>query len=331
VIPVTKLQKHAVLTGVTIFLSLGSQSCQTVNEDPGVAQYSDPPIAERITQTLPELPPESFTETPSSQSAPTPSLVTATPNISSVITSPAQSFPNATVAAALAGKTPTKITASSKQARIERPTASYRLAVDTNDSISKRYGEIAKKSGYVEQYPEVDSQELVNYRGQSLHKDAATAFEKMQKAAAKDQIKLQIISGFRSIKSQAEIFAGKGNGIGATVYSAPPGYSQHHTGLAIDINSLKPSFRQSKEFAWLQKNASNYGFMLPYGNASGDLGPDNEPWHWVYVGKPPAMKLMAGFLSRARQNNYDPLLGNNQLEEIYKAQTVVAAPQISRR
>jgi hypothetical protein len=68
--------------------------------------------------------------------------------------------------------------------------------------------------------------------------------------------------------------------------------------------------------------------MLPYANINGDLGPNNEPWHWVYVGKPPAMKLMAAFLSRARQANYDPLGGNSQLEAIYRSQTI-ERPKIS--
>jgi LAS superfamily LD-carboxypeptidase LdcB len=332
VISVAKLKKHAVLTGATILLILGIQSCQTRSEDPGVAQYSDPPIAEQIAQTLPILPPEvAVAETPKPWSSPP--LVAATPttpSISSVITTPApvQSSPSTTITAALAGKTPVKI---SNKSSAKSATSSYKLAINTNSSIALRYGDVAQQTGYVEQYPEIDSKELVEYHGQRLHKDAAMAFDRMQKAATKDQIKLQIISGFRGIKSQAEIFANKGDDLSAAAYSAPPGHSQHHTGLAIDLNSLKPSFRQSKEFAWLQKNASSYGFMLPYNNINGDLGPNNEPWHWVYVGKSPAMRLMASFLSRARQNNYDPLLGNSQLEAIYKAQTIAAAPQISRR
>jgi hypothetical protein len=65
--------------------------------------------------------------------------------------------------------------------------------------------------------------------------------------------------------------------------------------------------------------------MLPYAHTQGDLGPHSEPWHWVYVAKPPAMQLMTNFISRARQNNYDPLLGDRQLETLYRSATKVAA------
>jgi zinc D-Ala-D-Ala carboxypeptidase len=139
-----------------------------------------------------------------------------------------------------------------------------------------------------------------------------------------------VVSGFRGIRAQAEIFEGKGGGLRAAEYSAPPGHSQHHTGLAIDINSLQTSFRTTKAFGWLKEHGREYGFMLPYANTSGDLGPSNEPWHWVYVGKPPAMNLMAAFLSRARQADYDPLDGNSQLEAIYRSQTATTA-KISQR
>jgi uncharacterized protein YcbK (DUF882 family) len=334
VISVAKFKKYAVVTGGAVLLGLGIQSCQSRYEDPGVAQYSHPPIADQIAQNLPELPADqAVADTPPAWT--TPPLVTATPtvspapvqtNLASMITPPVAVQPNTTVAAALTGKS-VNIKAVSKSV-----VSSYRLAININGKIANSYDDIARKTGYIEQYPEMDSRELVAYRGQRLHKDAAAAFDRMRQVATKEGITLQIISGFRGIKTQAEIFAGKGNGLSAAAYSAPPGHSQHHTGLAIDLNSLQPSFRNSKEFRWLQKNASTYGFMLPYGNTSGDLGPKNEPWHWVYVGKSPAMQLLAGFLSRARQNNYDPLLGDNKLEEIYKAQTLPTTDaKLSRR
>jgi LAS superfamily LD-carboxypeptidase LdcB len=87
----------------------------------------------------------------------------------------------------------------------------------------------------------------------------------------------------------------------------------------VDINSLQPSFGQTKAFIWLRRHAGSYGFILPYIEGSGDLGPRAEPWHWVYVGKPNAMKRMAGFLQRARQLSRDPLLGDQKLEEIYRS------------
>jgi LAS superfamily LD-carboxypeptidase LdcB len=332
VISVSKFQKYAVVAAGVIFLAIGIHSCQSRYEDPGIAQYSSPSIAEQITQLLPDQP---ATESVATETTPkpftAPPMVAAIPtqtNLSSVITQPIQ--PTTTITAALTGKIP----ATSKQPEKSAKTklfSSYRFAVAIDNSITKRHGNIARQSGYIEQYPEIAAAEMVEYRGQRLHKDAATAFDKMRQAAAKDRVTLQIISGFRGIKAQSEIFASKGGGLGAAEYSAPPGHSQHHTGLAIDLNSLSPNFNRTKEFAWLQKHGSTYGFMLPYANTNGDLGPSNEPWHWVYVGKPPAMELMANFLSRARQNNYDPLMGNNQLEKIYKAQTITADNKLSRQ
>ena len=65
-------------------------------------------------------------------------------------------------------------------------------------------------------------------------------------------------------------------------YSAPSGFSEHHTGLAIDINSTEEDFDQTPEFWWLVGRASKYGFEMsfPENNIQG-LG--YEPWHWKFV------------------------------------------------
>lgn len=339
-----KLQKYVILAGCILAMSLGVQSCQPKHEDPGVAQYHNPPIPEQIAESLPDLPEvtASFNVSaapaiPSVQSAlSAPTLtpadkIVSTTKLAKVLAEgsvnkveppisikPNQKFPNK----------PNNHKLSAKSVTIAKQ-ASYRLAVVIHNPIARKYEDIAKRTGYLEQYPEIGSTETVEYQGQKLHKDAANAFNNMRQAASKDNVQLKIISGFRGIRAQADIFEGKGGGLQAAEYSAPPGHSQHHTGLAIDINTLETSFRTSKAFSWLKEHASEYGFMLPYANISGDLGPSNEPWHWVYVGKPPAMKLMAAFLSRARQANYDPLGGNSQLEVIYKSQTVDRPVKIS--
>jgi LAS superfamily LD-carboxypeptidase LdcB len=350
VLSLAKLQKYAALAGCAVAMSLGIQSCQPKYEDPGVAQYHNPPIAQQISQIFPDLPTDQVASSQLPDSIPftAPPLVAADPAtpIQAALTlpnppsSPPKIAPTTKLARILAGEAASKFIstpapASSKQSASPAPNKtatsdknSYRVAVAIDNPITQRYESIAQRTGYLERYPEIGSAETIEHQGQRLHKDAATAFIKMSQAAAKDQVSLKVISGFRSIRTQAEIFEGKGGGVSATAYSAPPGHSQHHTGLAIDINSLQPSFRTTTAFRWLKAHASEYGFMLPYANTSGDLGPSNEPWHWVYVGKPPAMKLMAAFLGRARQANYDPLDGNSQLEAIYRAQT---ATNISRQ
>ncbi len=336
-------------------MSLGIQSCQPKYEDPGVAQYHNPPIPEQIAESFPDLPNIAANNaTPVAAAFNTPAPPVAPSAIQSALSAPTLTPADkivsttklATVLAGtsapssppLAANTPTKKssakTENKKQIAVSTKTeignqASYRVAVAIHNPIAEKYEDIAKRTGYLEQYPEIGSAETVEYQGQRLHKDAASAFDNMRQAASKDNVKLQVISGFRGIRAQADIFEGKGGGLQAAEYSAPPGHSQHHTGLAIDINTLETSFRTSKAFAWLKEHGGEYGFMLPYGNINGDLGPNNEPWHWVYVGKPPAMKLMAAFLGRARLANYDPLGGNNQLEVIYKSQTIDRTTKIS--
>ncbi len=329
-------------------MSLGIQSCQPKYEDPGVAQYHNPPIPEQIAESFPDLP-DITASTPVAAAFNTPTPPAASPiqsALSTPIVTPADTIASPTkLAKVLSGgsankveppislkpnkKSPTKAERPSTKGAVIGSPASYRVAVAIHNPIAQKYEDIAKRTGYLEQYPEIGSAETVEYQGQRLHKDAASAFENMRQAASKDHVKLQIISGFRGIRAQADIFESKGGGLQAAEYSAPPGHSQHHTGLAIDINTLETSFRTSKAFSWLKEHGGEYGFMLPYGNIKGDLGPNNEPWHWVYVGKPPAMKLMAAFLGRARLTNYDPLGGNNQLEVIYKSQTIERPAKIS--
>ncbi len=194
-----------------------------------------------------------------------------------------------------------------------------------DNSITRKYHDIAQQTGYLEEYPEISEIEITKYQGQRLSKDTAAAFDQMRRAAAQDGITLQVVSGFRSINTQNEIFRGKGGGLNAAEYSAPPGHSQHHTGLAVDINSLQPGFRETAAFRWLHQHGAQYGFMLPYANAQGDLGPRAEPWHWVYVAKLPAMQLMTSFVDRAHRHNYDPLLGDPELAAIYRAATNLAS------
>lgn len=68
--------------------------------------------------------------------------------------------------------------------------------------------------------------------------------------------------------------------------------SEHSLGLAVDFNNVKPDFENTREFAWLVKNAENYGFVLRYKKEKKDITKVNyEPWHWRYVGKEHAIKM----------------------------------------
>ncbi|MFT3784106.1 MAG: D-alanyl-D-alanine carboxypeptidase family protein [Nibricoccus sp.] len=129
-------------------------------------------------------------------------------------------------------------------------------------------------------------------RACKLIRPAARAWHSMYAAARKLEIELQPLSGFRSVDRQAEIIRGKlavGEKIEDILHSmAAPGYSEHHTGRAIDIGSeespaLEEAFADTRAFAWLQLHGNEFGFYLsfPKNNPHGFV---YEPWHWCWKG-----------------------------------------------
>jgi D-alanyl-D-alanine carboxypeptidase len=122
--------------------------------------------------------------------------------------------------------------------------------------------------------------------------EAANAWHQLKKAAAQDAIIVEIVSAFRGIDRQIDIIRAKldrGMPIETILtLSAPPGYSEHHTGRAVDINTpgcvaTEEPFELTDAFRWLQAHANRFGFYLSYprGNTSGFI---YEPWHWCYRG-----------------------------------------------
>lgn len=126
---------------------------------------------------------------------------------------------------------------------------------------------------------------------QRLAPETAAAWRKMKRTAADAGVQLLMVSGFRSIRHQAELIRRKlaaGQAIEAILaVNAAPGFSEHHTGLAIDVATpgtrpLTAEFASSPAFAWLQANAGTFGFRLPYGR-NNRFGFEYEPWHWSQV------------------------------------------------
>tara|TARA_Y100000814_G_scaffold248204_1_gene194105 strand:+ start:351 stop:935 length:585 start_codon:yes stop_codon:yes gene_type:complete len=127
-------------------------------------------------------------------------------------------------------------------------------------------------------------------REQFLNSRAAQSFVKMKNHAKRDSVDLQFVSAFRSFDYQKKIIQRKlkrGDSIKKILRENKlPGYSEHHTGKAIDItskelNGLSVSFEDTKEFAWLVKNASIYNFYLSYPKDNKE-GIMYEPWHWMF-------------------------------------------------
>jgi hypothetical protein len=122
-------------------------------------------------------------------------------------------------------------------------------------------------------------------RDNTMTTTTACAFDKMASAAAAadDNVKITIASGFRTVARQQYFWncsisktCNGGN------KAAPPGKSKHGTGVALDLNTncgkqtgAKPKCDGSRVYQWLKNNAHNYGFKRTV---------QSEPWHWEYVG-----------------------------------------------
>lgn len=129
-------------------------------------------------------------------------------------------------------------------------------------------------------------------REHRLEPNAAHAWRRMKSAAMLDGQRLHIVSGFRSAARQAQIIRRKlQSGLPIEqilAVSAPPGYSEHHTGRAVDLSTigvppLEVEFETTPAFRWLCANASRFGFRLSY-PAGNPHGYRYEPWHWCYRG-----------------------------------------------
>ncbi|WP_010308210.1 D-alanyl-D-alanine carboxypeptidase family protein [Synechococcus sp. CB0101] len=137
--------------------------------------------------------------------------------------------------------------------------------------------------------------------GVELHRDAADALARLLDAAAADGIDLRVLSAYRSVDLQKEIFfevksERNQSALERAQVSAPPGFSEHSTGYAVDLGdgrapdtNLSARFESTAAFAWLQAHANRYHFTLsfPAGNAQ---GVSYEPWHWRFEGTAEALK-----------------------------------------
>ncbi|WP_287251121.1 M15 family metallopeptidase, partial [Moorena sp. SIO4E2] len=128
-----------------------------------------------------------------------------------------------------------------------------------------------------------------------LEAAAARKYKAMAAAARRQGVILVPISGFRSVDQQKYLFFQVKEQRGQVAskraeVSAPPGYSEHHTGYAIDIGdamapatNLNPEFENTAAFKWLEKNAAFYSFELSFPRDN-PQGISYEPWHWRFVG-----------------------------------------------
>jgi D-alanyl-D-alanine carboxypeptidase len=134
-----------------------------------------------------------------------------------------------------------------------------------------------------------------------LRKDAAAALKELYDNAKQDGVQLMVASGYRSYDFQVSLYNRYVQQQGRTAadsQSARPGYSEHQTGLAVDLEpvsracEIEECFGDTPEGKWIAANAWKYGFTLRYlPNKQNSTGYIYEPWHVRYVGKPLAAEL----------------------------------------
>ena len=138
-----------------------------------------------------------------------------------------------------------------------------------------------------------------SYNGNRVSKETHDAYIEMASAAKEDGIQLMANSTYRTYKRQDEIYKDfyYSKGISyADNYAARAGYSEHQTGLALDIftsgTSTTDNFEESDAFKWLSTNAHKYGFILRYPKDKEYLtGYNYESWHYRYLGVDTATKV----------------------------------------
>ena len=157
-------------------------------------------------------------------------------------------------------------------------------------------------------YAEAPRSELANagrYRDTGrvveLRAPAAQSFLKMVAAARAEGVGIVPISGFRPVAYQKNLFDRAVKRYGseqkAARWVAPPGYSEHATGWALDLGDesqrntdIEQRFKSTPAARWLSENARRFGFELSF-PPHNSQGVNHEPWHWRFVGTDEARAL----------------------------------------
>lgn len=141
----------------------------------------------------------------------------------------------------------------------------------------------------------IDSEYATNDK-QSATKEVVEAFIKMADDMKEEDLYIIANSSYRDYQAQEDIYTSyekKYGGKYAMEYAAKAGFSEHQTGLVIDIaNKDHDIFSGTQEFQWLKKNSYKYGFILRYPNNKDNItGYAYEAWHYRYVGVELATKV----------------------------------------
>lgn len=134
-----------------------------------------------------------------------------------------------------------------------------------------------------------------------LRREAARALEELFRAAEERGFRPVLVSGYRSYALQAQLYARQTGGRDEepeVFVVAPPGASEHQTGLAVDLGQedgkylLQPEFAHTALARWLSENAPRFGFVLRYpAGKEAITRVVFEPWHYRYVGREAAEEM----------------------------------------
>jgi D-alanyl-D-alanine carboxypeptidase len=135
--------------------------------------------------------------------------------------------------------------------------------------------------------------QVASYRvdrdGLRLRRAAAVALETMAAAAEKDGVTFIVSSTYRSYDYQVEVYGRIVKEMGqaaADRESAPPGRSQHQTGLVADFYPIDDAFAETPAGRWMAVNAGRYGWSLSFPDGyEAVTGYRWESWHYRYVGR----------------------------------------------
>lgn len=169
----------------------------------------------------------------------------------------------------------------------------YKNSIETT-YLNKIYILVNKYNHLSEQYIPKDLELISNEYSTGnvqLVKEAKNQFEIMSSSAKKENLNVIAFSGYRDYTYQKNLYntyLQKDSQEKVDTYSARAGYSEHQTGLSVDIyNGIDDynNFEQTKEFKWLKDNAHKYGFILRYPkNKELETQYQYESWHYRYVG-----------------------------------------------
>jgi D-alanyl-D-alanine carboxypeptidase len=184
-------------------------------------------------------------------------------------------------------------------------------------AADRRIVELATGRGY-RLRQQADETALVAESRHSLQEAAMNAWRELQAAARAEGVELELVSAYRSVERQRQIFLGDlrrmslqstGRELDAEAiaageadhwieevlrYSSIPGFSKHHSGYTIDIADPSQGhaftdFRQTGGFAWISAhnflNVKRFGFIPSYPAGAVEQGPEPEPWEYVWVGR----------------------------------------------